>query len=83
VERGGDWSTDGSRIVYWQYRGGRASLMIARTTGEAAPTLLREINSNTLPDWSPDGKWISFVERAGLSVISPPERRGMDSVTQP
>ncbi len=45
--------------------------MIARTTGEAAPTLLREINGNTLPDWSPDGQWIAFVERAGLSVISP------------
>ena len=71
VERGGAWSPDGSRIVYWQYRDGRSSLMIAKTTGEAAPTLLREINGNTLPDWSPDGQWIAFLDRAGLSVISP------------
>ncbi len=71
VERGGSWSPDGGRIVYWQYHDGRPSLMIARTTGEAAPTLLREISGNTLPEWSPDGQWIAFVERAGLNVISP------------
>jgi len=71
VERGGAWSPDGSRIVYWQYHDGRPSLMIARTTGEAAPTLLREINISSLPDWSPDGQWIAFLDRAGLNVISP------------
>jgi Tol biopolymer transport system component len=71
VERGGSWSPDGSRIVYWQYRDGRPSLMIARTTGEAAPTLLREIDGANLPEWSPDGQWIAFPERETLSVISP------------
>ena len=71
VERGGSWSPDGSRIVYWQYHDGRPSLMIARTTGEATPTLLREINGNNLPEWSPDGQWIAFVEKAGPSIISP------------
>ena len=71
VERGGSWSPDGGRIVYWQYHDGRPSLMIARTTGEAAPTLLREISGNTLPEWSPDGQWIAFVEQERLNVISP------------
>ncbi len=71
VERGGSWSPDGSRIVYWQYRNGRPSLMIARTSGEAAPTLLREIKGSNLPEWSPDGQWIAFLEGAGLNVISP------------
>ena len=71
VERGGSWSPDGSRIVYWQFHSGRAALMIARTTGEATPVALREINSNALPEWSPDGQWIAFLDRAGLNVISP------------
>jgi Tol biopolymer transport system component/predicted Ser/Thr protein kinase len=71
VERGGSWSPDGSRIVYWQYRDGRASLMIAKTSGEAAPTLLRETTGANLPDWSPDGQWIAFVDPKGMNVISP------------
>ncbi len=75
VERGGSWSPDGSRIVYWQYHDGRTSLMIARTTGEAAPTLLREINGNTLPEWSPDGPWIAFVDKAGPNSSRPTARR--------
>jgi Tol biopolymer transport system component/predicted Ser/Thr protein kinase len=71
VERGGSWSPDGSRIVYWQYAGGRPSLMIAKTSGEASPTLLREINGNTLPEWSRDGQWIGYVEQSQVKVISP------------
>jgi len=71
VERGGSWSPDGSRIVYWQYAGGRTTLMIAKTSGEAAPTLLREVNSANLPDWSRDGQWIAYVDRTGPIVISP------------
>jgi Tol biopolymer transport system component len=71
VERGGSWSPDGSRIVYWQYRGGRVSLMIAKTTGEATPTLLRETNATALPEWSPDGQWIAYVDRDGVNVVSP------------
>jgi len=71
VERGGSWSPDGSRILYWQYHNGRPALMIAKTTGEATPTVLREINGNTLPEWSPDGQWIAFLDQAGLNIISP------------
>jgi Tol biopolymer transport system component len=74
VERGGSWSPDGSSVAYWGYRGGVGYLMLAKTTGEATPTMLRERVLNPLPEWSPDGQWISFLdmaEGAGWSVISP------------
>jgi Tol biopolymer transport system component/predicted Ser/Thr protein kinase len=74
VERGGSWSPDGARMAYWYVRDNQASLMVVNTTGEATPTMLREHIGNPLPDWSPDGAWIKFLDTvngAGWSVISP------------
>ncbi|MCU1261493.1 MAG: tolB protein [Bryobacterales bacterium] len=74
VERGGSWSPDGARIVYWQVRDGVASLMVVNTTGEAAPVMLRQRIGGPLPEWSPDGLWITFLDPAdgvGWSLISP------------
>jgi serine/threonine protein kinase len=74
VERGGSWSPDGARIAYWHVRNNEASLMVVNTTGEATPAMLRQHIGNPLPQWSPDGLWISFLDRAdgvGWSVISP------------
>jgi Tol biopolymer transport system component len=74
VERGGSWAPDGGSIVYWEYRNAVASVMVVKTTGDAAPARLRQRVSNPLPEWSPDGQWISFrdpVEGAGWSIISP------------
>jgi TolB protein len=75
IERGGSWSPDGSRIVYWQYRNGTISIMLARTTGEATPAVLCEKAGLPLPEWSPDGQWIKFIDgrsdAAGWSLSSP------------
>jgi Tol biopolymer transport system component len=73
IERGGSWSPDGSRIVYWQVRNGVISIMVVRTTGEATPAVLREKAGLPLPEWSPDGQWIKFGDGsgAGWSLISP------------
>jgi Tol biopolymer transport system component len=75
IERGGSWSPDGSRIVYWQFRNGFVSIMVVRTTGEATPVVLCEKAGLPLPEWSPDGQWIKFVDGrtadAGWSLISP------------
>jgi len=74
VERGGSWSPDGSKIVYWHYRDGVASLMVVNTTGEATPVRLRQRIGTPLPEWSPDGLWIKFLDPAegvGWSLISP------------
>jgi Tol biopolymer transport system component len=73
VEYGGSWSPDGSRFVYLQVRNGEDSLMIVKTSGDAAPTLLRAKVGAQLPEWSPDGQWIAFRGGPGLgsSIISP------------
>ncbi len=74
IERGGSWSPDGSRIVYWQFRNGLISIMLVRTAGEASPTVLVEKAGSPLPEWSPDGEWIKFLDpKDGTSwtLISP------------
>ncbi len=75
IERGGSWSPDGSRIAYWQFRNGVVSIMMARSTGDATPTVLCEKAGLPIPEWSPDGQWIKFVDArnagAGWSLISP------------
>ena len=74
VEQGGSWSPDGANIVYERFHNGMDSVMVVKTTGEAAPVVLRQNVGNPLPEWSPDGKWISFMDRlelGGWSIISP------------
>jgi Tol biopolymer transport system component len=77
IERAGSWSPDGGRIVYWQFRNGFISVMVVRTTGEAKPVVLRENAGLPLPEWSPDGQWIKFIDArgggagAGWTLISP------------
>src|SRR5262249_43124481 len=49
-------------------------IMVVKATGEAAPVTLRQRVADPLPEWSPDGRWISFLdpgEGAGWSLISP------------
>jgi eukaryotic-like serine/threonine-protein kinase len=73
VERGGAWSPDGGRIVYWQARNSTASVMVVKAGGEATPVLLHEKVGNPLPEWSPDGQWISFLDPfgGGWTLMSP------------
>ncbi len=74
VERLGAWSPDGSRIVYWQFKDGAASVMVVKSSGEATPTPIRERVGNVVPEWSPDGQWILFLDpnqNGGWSIVSP------------
>jgi Tol biopolymer transport system component len=74
IELGGAWSPDGKSIVYWKFHDNMAAIMTVTATGEAAPTLLRDNVFDPLPEWSPDGRWITFEGRpdsGGWSVISP------------
>jgi serine/threonine protein kinase/Tol biopolymer transport system component len=71
-EPGGAWSPDGSRFVYLQEQAGKTSLMIVKTSGNAAPVVLREsVSDANLPDWSPSGDWITFNDDKGWNLVSP------------
>jgi Tol biopolymer transport system component len=81
-ESGGAWSPDGNWYVYLSYEDGRFSLNKVKTTGDAAPVLLREVPtiltiatnlsraSAWEPVWSPKNDWILYQDR-GVKLISP------------
>ena len=71
-EFGGSWSPDGSRFAYLQTAGGKTSLTLVRATGNATPVALTAGGvDGDLPDWSPDGNWITYRDDAGWHLISP------------
>ena len=74
-EAGGSWSPDGNWYVYTSYEEGRNSLNKVKTTGEAAPVVLKPDVVGGLsaqPVWSPANDWIVSIDRdRGLSLISP------------
>ncbi len=86
IERGGSWSPDGGRIVYWQFRNGVVSIMLVKSSGEATPAVLCEKAGLPLPEWSPDGQWIKFIDArtatAGWTLMSP-DGRTVRSYGQP
>jgi Tol biopolymer transport system component len=76
AEFAGSWSPDGRRFVYLQVAGGEWQLMIVKTSGSAAPTLLKDMGPDSpdvsdLPDWSPTGSWITYHGGNGWHLISP------------
>jgi Tol biopolymer transport system component len=74
LELGGVWSPDGASVAYLEYRTGHPSLNLVKTTGEATPVTLHQ-HLASVPDWSPDGQWISFRDNSGAAgnwtIISP------------
>jgi eukaryotic-like serine/threonine-protein kinase len=71
-EVGGSWSPDGARFVYLSFAAGQFALKTVRTTGSAAPVILKKsIPEDDLPDCSPAGDWITFHDDDGWSLISP------------
>lgn len=71
-EWGGSWSPDESQLVYLQDDGSTDDLMTVRTSGNAAPTVLkRGVSDRALPVWSPTGEWILYSASDGWRLISP------------
>jgi Tol biopolymer transport system component len=73
-EFGGSWSPDGSQFVYTQGTlDGKKQLMTIKTSGNAAPAILKDIGGFTfyIPDWSPAGNWITYRDDNGWHLISP------------
>jgi hypothetical protein len=66
----GSWSLDGSWFAYIRFQDGKVSLQKVKTTGQAAPMLVKaevEYDNDAVPIWSPDGDWILI----GESLYSP------------
>jgi len=63
----GSWSPDGSWFTYAAIRNGKKDLMKVKTSGQAAPVVVKSGISGEVPAWSPMGDWIL----AGLELISP------------
>jgi Tol biopolymer transport system component len=87
IERGGSWSPDGSRIAYWQFRNGMVSITVVRSSGEATPVVLCEKTGLPLPEWSPDGQWIKFIDAregsAGGWTLMSPDGKTLRSYGEP
>jgi hypothetical protein len=68
-ESPGSWSPDGNWFTYYATRNGKKVLMKVKTTGQASPIMLKEIQSPmpVVPSWSPAGDWIAY----GDGLISP------------
>jgi dipeptidyl aminopeptidase/acylaminoacyl peptidase len=68
-EFAGSWSPDGAWLAYFLAKDNSYDLMKVRTTGEAAPVLIKAglHGAISLPDWSPTGEWIA----CGTLLISP------------
>ncbi len=88
-EFGGAWSPDGSRLVYLLYRNGRTSLMVVKSSGEAAPVVISEnVGISGLPQWSPDGQSISFFDQPNVNadgnwVLISPDGKTQRNVGEP
>jgi eukaryotic-like serine/threonine-protein kinase len=54
----GSWSPDGNWFVYSAIRNGSQDLMKAKTSGQAAPVLVKAGVDCETPSWSPDDKWL-------------------------
>jgi Tol biopolymer transport system component len=71
IENSSGWSPDGRQYVYLQSAKSSNSVMIARTSGNAAPMVLKDNVEGQLPCWSPQGDWIAYADSAGWHLISP------------
>jgi Tol biopolymer transport system component len=59
------WAPDGSRLTFFKGRDGRWSIWEKASSGAGAQRLLLSTSNDVLPnDWSPDGRFLLYSERA-------------------
>jgi eukaryotic-like serine/threonine-protein kinase len=82
-EMPGSWSSDGNWFVYLAIRNGSQDLMKAKTSGQAAPVLVKAGIDCETPSWSPDDKWIvctDLISPDGQTVHALPKVRTQNYV---
>jgi Tol biopolymer transport system component len=70
AEYGCAWSPDGNRFAYIQVMSGKTSLMTVKASGNATPVELKKDVGEILSAWSPDGTWITYLDKSGWNLIS-------------
>jgi Tol biopolymer transport system component len=61
----GSWSADGNWFAYQAFRDGKANLIKVKTTGQAAPVVVKagvDPDNDAVPIWSPNGESILLGE---------------------
>jgi Tol biopolymer transport system component len=75
-ERGPDWSPDGQQIAFSSDQSGQYALyIVSRRNGRwGSPTKVTpdiSIGFATRYHWSPDGRFIAYIERRAIELVSP------------
>jgi Tol biopolymer transport system component len=78
---GGDWSPDGSQLVFSTFDNSTINLYLVKAAGNAQPKLfLPNIShsANMLPTWSPTNDWIAYRDDKNWRLISPDGKQAKD-----
>jgi Tol biopolymer transport system component len=69
-----DWSPDGNQLVFYSDKSGRPEIYVIaredRLSGWGEPRQVT-FDGGALPRWSPDGRWIAYIDRQELRVVAP------------
>jgi Tol biopolymer transport system component len=70
-EIAGTWSPDGRRFAEVLLAGYDQALVSVKVGTREKPFVIRDHTINFVPDWSRDGKWLTYFDRAGWGLVSP------------
>jgi serine/threonine protein kinase len=70
-EIAGTWSPDGRRFAEILLAGSDQALVSVKVGTREKPFVIRDHTINFVPDWSRDGKWLTYFDRAGWGLVSP------------
>lgn len=63
-----DWAPDGKQIVFDSLRSGNDQIYTINIDGTGLKRLTNNSQEDTLPQWSPNGRWITYMSTNNLST---------------